>query len=274
MRNINEIISNLEKINTEVDDLNITFNEIKKFYLEIFNTPNSEIKQNIVKAGTSFFRARPIPKDLLFLSPKELSAPPKHLTNYGRLNLIRSPVYYCAESLTTSILEMKPEIEDCLTVTECISLKDILFAVLSNNSRYYDPNTVCENLQILYDHITPLINQKVAITELKKYIYTATLSNVILSDKTIKGILYPSFYSNGNSDNFAIATDEVENTLQFIRVGHFAVTEKTNEFELKIKCIAKADKINPNGHFLWESVSDCKQHEIHFEKQIRTLADF
>lgn len=268
MRNLKDIIADLEAVQLNTDELSLAFQKIRKYLVEIFDHPEAEIKQTTLTKGSSLFRARPLSKDRLFSNPSELSVPPKDKTDFGRLNLARKPVYYCSESVTTSILEMKPKVGDGLTLLESKLISDINVSVLGNCERYVHASEISDDLRVLYNYITPLINQLVNTNEKHKYLKTAQFGDFVLSDYNYKGILYPSFYTRTNSDNLALRANEVEHVIKFERVRHFEIIEKTNEFNLKIKCIAKSDKLNSDGKFHWEKVINCGHHEIKDRKSV------
>ena len=77
----------------------------------------------------------------------------------------------------------------------------------------------------------------------------------------------------GMMNKILLSQEDVENCLQFVRIRHFKVVEVVNEFSLKIKCIAKSDKINPYGQFIWEKIDNCSIHDINSSNHIRTLKD-
>jgi hypothetical protein len=264
MKSFRKLVAKLTEF--EIDKLNIdaSFKTVQKIYFEMFRYHLSQIKRCELKPNTSLFRVRKNISDKLFKEAKDLSYPPANMTPFGRVNLIGNPVYYCSDNSTTAILESKPEVGDFITLTESTLLKSIIVAVIGDNSRYDSLSTVGENLKLFYEMTARFTDSNVS--DETEYLFSATLANVILSDKIYSGLLYPSIYSRSQADNIALSIDNLENILLFKKATQFEIIKKINDNHLVLKCKATTCKNSMIKTLLWSSVSNCNTHEIEFDK--------
>lgn len=272
MNNIDEIFDSLKTIHVDIDNPSLAFKEIQRHYFQIFTDLLRQFKRFELKQNTRLFRVRKNVEGLAFIKPQELSFPPRHLTPLGRVNLRGKPYYYCSDKLFTSVLELKPEKNDYFTIAECVLTQDLLLAVIGDNPRYNTNGEQSDALKRFTERITPIITSP--IKHELEYIFTATLADVIFSDMNFDGVMYPSFYSKSNSDNYALRTDDLSKKLFFLNARLYKVTEKINQHHVIIKCIAKTNKISLVGDFIWEGVRDCPTHPIDFDKDLRQLPDY
>jgi hypothetical protein len=271
MNNLDEVFTSLNSISIDKSDLSASFKTIQQHYFKIFQDLLSEFRQFELKQNTHLFRVRKNVQDLPFIKPDELSHPPRHLTNFGRVNLKNRPVFYCSDKLSTAILELKPEVGEYFTLAESILSENLLLAVLGDCDRYNTVGEQSDNLKLFYEKITPIITRP--IKDQVEYLFTATLADVVFSDQKFKGIIYPSYYSKTNSDNFALRTDGLNQKLMFLNGTLMQVVDKKNEHHVTVKCIAKTNKIDVLGQFIWQKVNGCKTHPIHFDKDLSEITD-
>lgn len=271
MNNIDEIFDSLNKIKIDPNNPSKSFKDIQKHYFQIFTDLLTEFRRFELKQNTKLYRVRKNTEDLAFINPRELSYPPRHLTPHGRVNLKGKPYYYCSDKLFTSILELKPKENDYFTLSECILTKDLLLAVIGDTTRYNTIHNQSDVLKRFTERITPIITSPIE-SELE-YLFTSILADCIFSDMNFNGIMYPSFYSKSNADNFALRTDIVDRYLLFINAKLFKVVKRINQHHIVIKCVAKTNKISLLGEFIWEGISGCQTHPIDFDKDITQIEE-
>jgi hypothetical protein len=263
---IEEVFTSLDSVQIDHSDLSASFKTIQRHYFKIFQDLLLEFKQFHLKKDTQLFRVRKNLGDLPFMYPDELSHPPAHLTNFGRVNLKNRPVFYCSDNLSTAILELKPEVNDYLTLAESKLSEDLLIAVIGDVKRYKTEGIQSSDLKTFYERITPIITRPIKSDV--EYLFTATLADVIFSDEKFKGIMYPSYYSKTKADNFALRVDGLDQKLMLTKMTLLKITEKTSENKLIIKCISNSNSIDIKGQFIWKNVSSCDTHLIHFDDDL------
>lgn len=261
MNSVENLVTRLSNIKIDKSNPNKSFKEIQKIYFEIFRHYKNDIRQTQLKAGSKLYRVRKNFNDLRFEEPQELFTPPSHLTYFGRCNLVRNPVYYCSDNSNTAILESKLKEGDCFTLIESTLLDDCKIVIAGNCSRY--KSSTPESAMPFNNIVTEYFNQE--INDPLDYLPTSTLSDVLLSDQSVHGIMYPSIYSQKKGDNFALRNKDLNKKLMFEYVRQFKVIKLINKNNLMIKCIGKSDRISVTGNFLWEKVLNCENHEINFD---------
>lgn len=263
MNEFDRLLETLQGMDIDRNNLNEIYKKIKRIYIEIFKHHLGEILQIELKQGQQLFRVRKNIHDLNFRALSELYSPPDHLTYFGRVNLKRRPIYYCSDNSNTAILESKPKKGEYLTEVKSIYISTGKLQVFGNCNRYKTEHIVSENLKKFYDLATELINRDVSHPD--EYLFTASLSEVLLTDKSFDGIMYPSKYSKQRGDNLALRVENLKNKLLFNSARIYRVEEVISQNNVMIKCIGECSHLNAEGEFLWSQVSNCKTHEINFE---------
>jgi hypothetical protein len=266
MNKIEEVFNSLNEFQVDTSDLSKSSKTIKLHYYKIFRDLLSEFKQFRLKKDSHLYRVRKNEGDKLFMYPDELSHPPANKTKLGRVNLPSRPVFYCSDKLSTSILELKPVENEYITVAESILSEELLLAVIGDLNRYKTEGKQSAELKLFYEKITPIITK--LINKDADYLFTAELADLIFTDTKFKGIIYPSYYSNTKADNFALLAKGLDQKLALAKVTVMKITERKNEHNVTVKCIASSDQIDPEGQFIWKKVESCNSHSINFDNEL------
>jgi hypothetical protein len=200
--------------------------------------------------GERFFRA--VSADLYSLPTNKdcLQYPPPQVTRLGRANVEGKPVFYCANNEIVAMKEIQPSEGDYLVVGEWFSKERFLFQYIGvSNDALKELGSQNNSMKEIAQFHQKKIEQH---TDIDSYLYvvlsqffiqnrdssvysfTAALTNILLERvqqnprenflkeyTRIAGIQYPSIMDNGNSMNFAITTNTVDECLVLSRSNHF-----------------------------------------------------
>lgn len=216
-----------------------------------------------------YYRARIIDTEKL----SELLNPPKeYVKTYGRCNSIGESVFYCSNCYTTAILEVRPKLNDTITVL-CISLdvndnninpwpiliplspsktndNALQYSIKSNMPLIQNKLIKIENL--FSDIMTIDVNTQEEWKYKKSIALTKAVFELFKNPKNI-GLLYPSKITNYKGINFAI-NPEWLTLLNKPKYYAFKVkiTEYINPFNAKGIITASSSTLDQNGSFIFK----------------------
>lgn len=233
------------KTNREVMNLNSVEDVIKKlnfyrgYFGKIHDLPEEEfekLKQNI----STFFNLKPmamaseLPQFVLRISNNnrilagkgkplsylteidELLAPPVDFCNFGRCNMPKQQVAYCALDEASAYWETKPQHGDVITISR-FKLKPGAKAVCSviRKEKTANPKIAHELQKVYYlleEFFVEVFSLPVERSRPRDYLFSALISAdqlfyPIPSDGNIEAIIYPSVQRKKMGDNIAIKND-------------------------------------------------------------------
>ena len=225
--------------------------------------------------NTSVFRARKNNGNALFESVNELWYPPRSIIKqYGRANNIGQTLFYCAADEAIAILELRPAINDIITILECkftSSKTPILIPLgiyeltkeygvkiagpsidheceikswLNNNESNYKKNSLIG--KFITDEFKKVINQG----NDDEYKMIVAISELLFSFEGIDGITYPSIASGLINANLALLPQAVDSMCKPVACQVVKVIEQTGDSTFKVAG-QKAKAIESSGRIEW-----------------------
>jgi hypothetical protein len=167
-------------------------------------------------------------KELSYLTDiSQLLAPPIQFCNYGRCNIERQQVLYCATSEAGAYWETKPKNGDVITLSH-FELKpnvkvncNIIRSEKRENSKANYP--LIEIADLLEEFLIEAFSLEVSKDRPADYLFSSLLSSEqlfypVVSDKNIEAIIYPSVQRKKFGENFAIRNDIILDRYNLIGV--------------------------------------------------------
>jgi tetratricopeptide (TPR) repeat protein len=160
-------------------------------------------------------------------------------TENGRANLIGYPVFYCSDSVATSIFECRPEIGDIFYVSEWLVNGDSSATISFNASE----KSICLSaLSPVLDFIKKNIDNRldaawhklfidgevgrydIFCKECYPYLSSALYSHILINECNVDLIIYPSIAYRQNSVNYMVNPNFVDNSFVCERVFKLKIT--------------------------------------------------
>lgn len=156
-------------------------------------------------------------KDVSYLTDiSQILAPPIQYCNYGRCNIPKQQVLYCANSEASAYWETKPRNGDVITISH-FELKPnakVNCSVVNARKReiYEKDSAFNEIAYLLEDFLIDAFSLEVSRDRPKDYIFSSLLSSELLfypaiSKENIEAFIYPSVQKKKFGENFAIRND-------------------------------------------------------------------
>lgn len=213
-----------------------------------------------------------------FINEKELWNPPIEFAKTGRCNEDGGSLFYCASDFITSILEVKPEVGDFITVANFKNLhvydkprfriqpigKGYLMQMPALKLLF--KNYKLDQSQFEIDEfLDRLFHQHVEEEELYKYKLSIAISKIFLTNGTnykseiieTDGLIYSSIIRNNKSHCFVLKPWIVHCYFKICEIQTIQVVETGNNF-LKLKLFR-------NGHPIFEKIYPADLFDIHWE---------
>jgi hypothetical protein len=217
-----------------------------------------------------YYRARPVSAR----NVSELLNPPSNfIKQYGRCNKVEESLFYCSNCYTTSILEVKPQKGDIVTVlaVEVTLNRNInnflpLFSFggaktreeLLQNFVHSGDERIQKKLDKIEQAFNEIFVQEVGPGEEWKYKKSVALTQAAfrIYPKQPIGVAYPSKASRLYGLNFAIHPKCFERLEpKAFKAFKLEITNKRNDFDLEAKFIEVAKEIDSAGNFVFHQVS-------------------
>jgi hypothetical protein len=208
-----------------------------------------------------------------FINEKEFWNPPAKSVKMGRCNSEGESIFYCSSDFITTILEVKPEIGNYITIanfknfyTENVpqfrinAIGKTYLLKIPNLKNLFKDYVIKQDQIEMENFLDELFHQNVNEDELYKYKLSVALSHIFMTDGTnIKndifktdGLLYPSIIRNQESYCFALRPWWVHCYFEISTIQTVQVVEKGNNF-IKLKLLRNGDrkgkKLYPNDMF-------------------------
>lgn len=268
-----------EKISVidSIDRQEVDFSDIKNLIGSIFVGYSCLTRIIDPKRG---WRARKNGGDVLFDNVKQLWYPPAHLiSDFGRMNQPKSPIFYVSASHETAVLEIRPIPGDLITVLEVglfgqakdphvmeigVAEKVSQYGlghdvqILENTSfgRSFLGEEIEKNL-LIRNFLAKEVTRAVGPEEKCHFKVTAAIADNLLASRRIDGILYPSVAGDGlaskGGQNLALkplAADRLFRpvTCFVVRVMEWVAEPSPGWL---VECVGKAKEIASDGSIRW-----------------------
>lgn len=260
---------NNQDINTSIDDFKLILNELMKTYRCLTRVVDSYY----------CYRARINYNNKRFYETSNLYYPPENLvSSMGRMNRTKSSLFYISASYSTAILEVRPSINDVITVMR-YKLKDLTrkphvmeLGVAETNSQYSLKGNVniIENTSnnfffqndedIEYNILIRNFLAKEVMKIINKgnendYRKSIAIYEILTESDKIDGLLYPSIAGDGTrkggGTNMVLKTSSADKLF----IPDYAWESKViNIYDVhgyEMKCTNNSKRIT-NDQIIWE----------------------
>lgn len=196
------------------------------------------------------------------ISIADLSSPePEEVKKHGRANTWKQSRYYCTDIPGTALLEVRPMNELVTTVDIKINKPNLRLLAVHPNSKY--TLTGADNFtskEVAFNQfMAEKFVEKIPNDSHHLYLPTAILTNLLIN--SFDGIVFPSVASNLNGENFALRNEIIKMHAEIVETRILETYDHSSEFDFKVKCLYRANRINEEGLFDWKSVQ-CEGHSI------------
>lgn len=208
-----------------------------------------------------------------FKNETEFWNPPIQCVELGRCNEKWESLFYCANDINTSVLEVKPELGDYVTVADFVNLYENdkpRFRIKPVGMKYLVKIPILENLfsdfelnqsQLqMDDFLDELFNQKVGKQELHKYKLITAISKIFFTNTTnykreifqTEGLVYSSVVRDKKSHCYVLKPWFVHAYFVISNIQTWQIIEKSNSqivMKLVRQGFPKKQKIYPADLF-------------------------
>lgn len=178
-------------------------------------------------------------KELSYLTDiSQLLAPPIEYCGFGRCNIPKQQVIYCANSEACAYWEIKPQKGDVITISHFELKPDAkLKCLIVKPEKTKDPvarNQLEEVYFLLEDFFVDVYSLAVSRNRPKDYLFSGLLSSELLfypvvSDQNFEAIIYPSVQKKKFGENIAIRNELILERYNLIAVEtRFILDEYTD----------------------------------------------
>ena len=214
---------------------------------------------------------------------------PKYVTKRGRCNEAGHPVFYCANSEDTAVIEMQPEVGDVLTVLKCslvsansqpmVMTVGIHDFIAKSNPRYggtppeldiaqqtfLQREGISETNPLLNSYLSKELVRKVAANDEDNYKATSTITKILLEtpdlfnddgtaapSREIDGLAYPSIRTDKLGVNLALKTTVADILYKPESCVVYRVTEKRDKNHYEVGTLLQSTSIAFDGTITWD----------------------
>lgn len=250
LKQIQDIIEEIKRLNLEVVDIDIIKEKLKPLFV------GYTLRAPIYEPGLKLFRGRVCnekPNNI-----EDITYPPaKLITKYQRVNRLGQSVFYCCGDWRVPFSECFAKIGDKFILSRWKTVSRLLvnnIGYLNDNIMGLRPKSLDElkeaNILIrnfIDEEFTKIVDKG------EEYLYkiTIALAEKHFSDDIFNGLLYPSIVIKGRSDNLALKSNYVDKNLMIERVEFIQIVS-VKGFEYKIKVLDLATSFGKDGSIEWK----------------------
>ncbi len=186
--------------------------------------------------------------------------PPTRFSTYNRASLPGEGVFYCSSGNGTSLLELRPQAGQVISMMTCqiskhpILLKWIsrtdLFGLHQLDGRRGEFERLCSEI---YSHGTASPQQ---------YMISGAYARLFFRLDFVDGLAYSSIATECKGVNVALKGAVADRYVQPLSFRAFVVTEAWGPFDFRVRCIAEAATPSGTGEIPWEPVTGCEGHIV------------
>ena len=268
-RILSEVQNSISKFDISCIE-NATIEELQEKIGKLILTYSSKCYN--INPGGVILRGRINNLNDLFTTTEQLWYPPSDkIDKIGRCNNIGQSLFYCSIDPKTILRELRPEKNNWITILECstpnrawsslmpigiLALKNInndlytIFANHFNTSFLISENDKKINL-LLETFLTDIFQKK----EREFYKLTVAISNILLIDKKVNGIIYPSIASNFDGLNFVLRPHFADLNITPYHAAVYQIVERTGS-RYFLKRIYNSSFLNSHNLFEWIKIPD------------------
>lgn len=297
-----------EKVREKLDYYRSFFNKINDLPIEKIDELNKDIKTFFNLKPVGFTDSPParlvrvsinnriLPsqgKELSYLTDiSQLLAPPIQYCNYGRCNIPKQQILYCATSEAGAYWETKPKKGDVITLSHFELKKDatVNCNVIRKEKREYNGSShqFIEIAGLLEEFFIDAFSVEVSRDRPADYLFSALLTSEqlfypVVSDKNIEAIIYPSVQKKKFGENFAIRNDLIFERYNLIGVETRFILDEYESLDPSSNAVTTDQLIGSfgtkafdfeNGKILYNEKVDYmfnlfRQLQANGEKQVR-----
>lgn len=186
--------------------------------------------------------------------------PPARFSTYNRANLPGEGVFYCSSGNGTSLLELRPQAGQVVSMMTCqiskhpILLKWIsrpdLFGLHQLDGRRSEFERLCSEI---YSH---------GAASPQQYMIAGAYASLFFRLDFIDGLAFSSIATACKGVNVALKGSLADRYVQPVSFRAFLVTETSGPFDFRVRCIAAGSTPSGTGEIRWEPVTDCEGHIV------------
>lgn len=204
-------------------------------------------------------RARLAHESAAYDKVSELWYPPKEHTKHNRANLPGETIFYCASGNATSILELRPNVGDVISMMTCTLSKDPLKVKLIYPTEFFVEYGLAEQY-IPFETLCYEVFRRTCYTPFD-YIISGGLGSLFFQFTDIDGLVYPSIASELKGVNVALRAAVADKYLTPLSFRAYRVIELRSPFDMIVQCVATAPPSKKGDNINWAEVS-CGGHHI------------
>lgn len=250
LKQIQEIIEEIRKLDLEIVDIDIIKEKLKPLFV------GYTLRAPIYEPGLKLYRGRVCNEKLNNI--EDITYPPaKLITKYQRVNRPGQSVFYCCAGRRVPFFECFVETGDKFILSQWKTVSRLLvnnIGYLNDNIMGLQPKSLDE-LKEANILIRNFIDEEFTknVNEGEEYLYknTIALAEKHFSDDIFNGLLYPSIAIKARSDNLALKPHYVDKNLMIERVEFIQIVS-VKGFEYKIKVLDLATSFGKDGSIEWK----------------------
>ncbi len=240
----------------------ISASNYSRSFLKYFSEPTI-FKQKFSLDDKRFTRARlHETKNTLLPNIKDLWYPPFEKVWLNRCNLPKQQVFYCSNDLGTTVFEVQPKKGDWITTMEIKLDKGPLeISIIGANTMSITAfNKLEEKDKGINLFFEDIFCEIITRGEDYKYYKTALITCHLLKNRY--ALAYPSNRSNGKGMNVVFTKEFIDQYAYFKQATVIEIVEIKSEYDIRVRCLYSATKLNQFGDLIWARVNDCRVHTI------------
>ena len=250
LKQIQEIIEEIRKLDLEIVDIDIIKEKLKPLFV------GHTLRAPIYEPGLKLYRGRVCNEKLNNI--EDITYPPaKLITKYQRVNRPGQSVFYCCAGRRVPFFECFVKTGDKFILSQWKTVSRLLvnnIGYLNDNIMGLQPKSLDE-LKEANILIRNFIDEEFTknVNEGEEYLYknTIALAEKHFSDDIFNGLLYPSIAIKARSDNLALKPHYVDKNLMIERVEFIQIVS-VKGFEYKIKVLDLATSFGKDGSIEWK----------------------
>lgn len=250
LKQIQDIIEEIRRLNPEVVDIDIIKEKLKPLFVGYTS------RAPVYEPGLKIYRGRVCnekPNNI-----EDITYPPaKLITKYQRVNRPGQSVFYCCAGRHVPFFECFVKTGDKFIFSQWKTVSRLLV----NNIGYLNDNIMglqpksSDELKKANILIRNFIDEEFTkiVDKGEEYLYkiSIALAEKHFSDDIFNGLLYPSIAIKGRSDNLALKPNYVDKNLMIERVEFIQIIS-VRDFEYKIKVLDLATSFGEDGSIEWK----------------------
>jgi len=192
--------------------------------------------------------------------------PPAEKVTPGRLNFPNEPIFYCATDLNTAVIEIRPKLNDLITILETRITEPEMRCLqfVKENYNQGDLKNMDPVKKEIFEFVHRQLRSIVPDGQFQGYYATQIFKKAIDNTK-FDAIAYDSVATSFKGYNFAIHAEYVDKHSKFVSARVVKVIEYNNQENFKVKCLFKSSSKNDLGKIEFDQFLLCDGHSINLK---------